>query len=92
MQEQQNQAAEKRICRRCLTKEMPDAQYYQNMYDYINNLDKEIKTPESTYLQRLASCKECTHLLNGMCRICGCFVEMRAAVNKNCCPAIHKKW
>ncbi len=92
MQEQQNRIAETRVCRRCLTKEMPDAQYYKNMYDYINNLDEEVKTPEDTYRKRLAACKECGDLLNGLCRICGCFVEMRAAVNKNYCPAIHPKW
>ena len=92
MAEDTAEITKKRICRRCLAKEMPDAQYYQNMYDYIDHLDEEIKTPEEIYGKRLAACKECESLLNGMCRICGCFVEMRAAVNKNCCPAIHKKW
>lgn len=86
------ESEKKRICRRCLVKDMPDAQYFQNMYDYINHLDEEIKTPQEAYEKRLAACTECENLLNGMCRICGCFVEMRAAVNKNCCPAVHKKW
>lgn len=60
----------KRFCRKCLTKDMPDA----------------------LYQERLSLCRQCESLLNGMCRICGCFVEMRAAVAKNYCPAINKKW
>lgn len=82
----------RRWCRRCLTKEMPDAAYYQNMYDYIKNLEEGLKTPEELYRQRLTLCKGCESLLNGMCRVCGCFVEMRAAVRKNGCPGIIKKW
>lgn len=82
----------KRICRRCLAKEMPDGQYFRNMYDYISRLEEEIKTPAEIYEERLAACKQCGSLLNGMCRICGCFVEMRAAIAKNSCPDIHKKW
>ncbi len=81
-----------RICRRCLAKEMPDAEYYKNMYDYISRLDEDIKTPDSLYEERLVACRECGSLLNGMCRMCGCFVEMRAAVVKNHCPAVHANW
>lgn len=83
---------EKRFCRRCLTKEMPDAAYFQNMYDYIARLDESVKTPDEVYEERLSLCKQCDSLLNGMCRVCGCFVEMRAAVDKNHCPAVSSKW
>lgn len=81
-----------RICRRCLTKEMPSADYFQTMYDYISQLDPDIKTPDDLYAQRLSCCKECDSLLSGMCRLCGCFVEMRAAISQNHCPGIHPKW
>lgn len=81
-----------RICRRCLSREMPDASYFQNMYDYITHMDPDIKTDESLYNERLALCKQCDQLLNGMCRVCGCFVEMRAAVKTNQCPGTHCKW
>ena len=83
---------EQRICRRCLAKDMPDASYFDNMYEYIRQLDPEIKAEDPLYEERLSFCKECDHLLNGMCRICGCFVEMRAANRKNHCPDIHEKW
>lgn len=71
---------------------MPDASYFQNMYEYIDQLDADIKAEHQLYEQRLMLCKECEQLLNGMCRVCGCFVEMRAAIAKNCCPAVHPRW
>ncbi|MDO4302735.1 MAG: DUF6171 family protein [Bacillota bacterium] len=82
----------KRLCRRCLAREMPDAEYFQNMYEYIANLDPDIKAPDELYEKRLSRCRECDHLLNGMCRLCGCFVEMRAAISANECPAVHPNW
>lgn len=81
-----------RICKGCLAKEMPDAAYYENMYVYIRNMDEGRKASEALYEERLAVCKKCESLLNGMCRICGCFVEMRAAVRTNRCPDMAEKW
>ena len=80
-----------RVCRRCLTRDMMDkAAYFQNMYDYINNLDESIKTNQPLYEKRLMVCKECDLLADGMCRACGCFVEMREKKKKNGCP--YDKW
>lgn len=80
-----------RVCKRCLTRDMMDkADYFKSMYDYIENLDSDIKTEASLYEKRLAICKECDRLADGMCRGCGCFVEMRAAITKNACP--YEKW
>lgn len=39
----------KRFCRKCLTKDMPDAAYFENMYEYIKNLDEDIKAPDALY-------------------------------------------
>ena len=55
---------EQRICRRCLAKDMPDASYFDNMYEYIRQLDPEIKAEDPLYEERLSFCKECDHLLN----------------------------
>lgn len=82
----------KRICRKCLTGELPEAEFFQNMYSYTANLDEEVKAPAKLYEKRLSLCRECSHLLNGMCRLCGCFVEMRAAVSQKHCPDIEQKW
>ena len=80
-----------RTCKRCLTRELADqAKEFQNIRDYIDNLDVDIKSPDVLYEERLSICKECDMLLTGMCRKCGCYVELRAAVTKNYCPG--KKW
>ncbi|MCI8695844.1 MAG: hypothetical protein HFH99_03560 [Lachnospiraceae bacterium] len=65
-------------------------EYFRSLREYIANLDPEIKADEALYEERLAVCKECDLLLEGMCRICGCYVELRAVVAKNICP--RKKW
>lgn len=82
---------EGRICKRCLIKDMAEGEeLFRNLRDYIANLDEEIKASDKLYDERLTMCKQCESLLAGMCRHCGCYVEMRAAVAKNYCPV--KKW
>lgn len=80
-----------RVCRRCLTREMADGgETFKSLREYIENLDSDVRAEEEQYEQRLAVCKECDFLLAGMCRSCGCYVELRAAMKKNVCP--RKKW
>ena len=45
---------------------------------------------EEVYENRLKICKECDDLVAGTCLKCGCYVELRAAVTRNKCPA--KMW
>lgn len=83
--------AEERFCKKCLVRELAEQQnVYRTIKEYIDNLDSCIKAEEKLYEERLSICKECDMLLVGMCRSCGCYVEMRAVVKKNCCP--RKKW
>lgn len=65
---------------------MDEASYFENMFIYIKNLDETIKSPSELYEQRLEICKMCERLISGMCNACGCFVEMRAAIQNNKCP------
>ena len=67
-----------RVCKRCLLREL-DGTYFQSIYEYIQNLPPQWKADQETYAHRLALCKACGHLVNGMCELCGCFVEVRAA-------------
>ncbi|MCM1251327.1 MAG: DUF6171 family protein [Clostridium sp.] len=80
----------RRICRRCLTAEMDEAAYFENLHNYIANLDEDIKVSQTAYEERLTLCKNCDLLADGMCRACGCFVELRAVIRKNSCP--YDKW
>lgn len=80
-----------RTCKRCLTRELAEQEEtFRNLRDYIENLDPELKASEAVYEERLGVCKKCDLLLTGMCRACGCYVELRASVKKNACP--RKKW
>lgn len=81
----------RRYCRKCLTRDMAgQEEYFRSLRDYIENLDPDIKSPEALYEDRLTVCKGCELLLEGMCRSCGCYVELRAAIERNVCP--RKKW
>lgn len=62
----------------------------ENLYAYIERLDEDIKADKALYQERLSVCKECDYLADGMCRACGCFVELRAAVAVNSCS--YNKW
>lgn len=76
-----------RACKRCLIREMAgNTKVYDTVLQYIENLEEVNRTVASEYEQRLAKCKECERLLDGMCRACGCYVEIRAAVKGNTCP------
>ena len=78
-------------CKKCLIREMADMEtVFRTIHDYIENLDVDVKTPAELYEKRLQTCTECEMLLAGMCRSCGCYVEMRAAAVKNECP--RSKW
>ncbi len=80
-----------RFCRKCLTGELAaQADIHRSIRAYIDNLDPEIKAERGLYERRLEICRECGLLLQGMCRSCGCYVEMRAAMAKNGCP--EKSW
>ena len=81
-----------RASRKCLLRDLTEKEYFRNMYVYISNLPEEDRTPEEEYERRLSKCRECDHLLNGMCRICGCFVEMRAAIVVRHCPDSTSEW
>lgn len=92
MENQENTTDNRKLCRKCLLKDMPEETYFKNLYDYIAGLEEDIKAEPTEYERRLALCKECDNLLNGMCRICGCYVELRAVIERHSCPNMDKKW
>lgn len=87
---QDEEVRQKYPCRKCLLRDMDKNAYMENLYDYIARLEPEIKADERVYEERLALCKDCNYLNEGMCGACGCFVELRAVIAKNVCP--YQKW
>lgn len=79
-----------RVCRHCLMwKDMPE-----NMLDYletyINAIPEDDKAANYILEKRILVCKGCNYFQDGLCRACGCYVSLRAAVKKQSCP--YKKW
>lgn len=60
--------------------------------EYVASLDETIRTPEDAYRARLALCQDCPELMNGTCRLCGCYVETRAAKRGQKCPMVPARW
>lgn len=79
-------------CRRCLLKDLSKDEYFASIYEYIESLSEEEKAPKAEYEARLEKCKGCDYLVNGMCRHCGCFVEVRAIKKNMHCPGIPSLW
>lgn len=81
-----------RFCKKCLVRDFDTGELFRTMQEYIARIEEDIKTPDAEYEKRLEICSGCDSLRNGMCGVCGCYVEMRAAIKNNYCPAIRKKW
>ncbi|MBP3704499.1 MAG: hypothetical protein J6I98_03095 [Clostridia bacterium] len=85
-------AVAERICKRCLLKDLSETDYFRSIYEYIENLPAEQKADEALYTSRLEKCRACDHLVNGMCELCGCFVEVRAAKRLQHCAKNMEIW
>lgn len=83
-------AEKKRVCKRCLLRELSEQEYREKLEKYIIGLDDEVRAKEQLYEKRLLLCKECEKLSEGTCLSCGCYVELRAAVANSHCPL--EKW
>ena len=78
---------------RCLLREMEDQkEFWALVRDRLNNMPMEQRTEDGVYRERLKSCRECAHLVNGFCALCGCVVELRAARRYMGCPDSPPKW
>lgn len=81
---------EKRICRKCLLRDMDGVP--PELGAYIESISPDDKTPDEEYERRLTICGKCANLLEGTCLSCGCYVEVRAAFRVKKCPLIPPKW
>ena len=86
-----NNVTGKRICKKCLIREMADQEdLYKTLRRLIDELEPNERAAEEVIEKRLKICTECELLLEGMCRACGCYVELRAATAEQECP--YEKW
>lgn len=80
------------ICKRCLLSEMGSDDIKKTIDELIEATPEDKKADSTLYEQRLNICKKCDELLEGMCRKCGCYVELRALQKIRHCPHENKKW
>ena len=81
----------KNLCKRCNLDESLKGIEFE-IDSYIASMDQSIKADANEYEKRLALCSDCVQLMNGVCRMCGCFVKARAAKNHMACPLTPPKW
>ena len=69
-----------------------EAALMENIRDLIALLPDEQRAGDELRAQRLSCCRECGHLADGTCALCGCFVELRAAKARMRCAHVPPKW
>ncbi len=82
--------SERKPCRCLLEDVWPDMA--RSVQEYLSLLPSSQKTPESVRMQRLAHCRACNMLLDGTCRLCGCYVEARTGRAASACPHVPPLW
>lgn len=82
-----------RVCRRCLLEDMEDERpAYRLIGEWLDALPPERRADEGARRARLNVCARCDELANGLCALCGCYVELRAAMRDAVCPCAPAKW
>lgn len=80
-------------CKKCLLLESGEKNTFDEVKSLIEQIDNECKLDNDSYSARLKLCKKCEFLISGMCRKCGCYVELRAIQKTFHCPnADDVKW
>lgn len=80
-------------CKKCLLYEAGERVTYEEIMKYVATLDKNDLVEDSVYQKRIDYCKSCDYLISGMCRKCGCYVEVRARLKNQSCPNYdNRKW
>ncbi len=80
-------------CRRCLLEDIPSqAELVKSVRELIGLMPEENRAAAEVTGRRLEECRRCDHLIEGMCGLCGCYVELRAAKKKMRCPDVPGRW
>lgn len=79
-----------RYCRKCELAKQYGGGLEEYLLRYLAQLTPEEQAEDVTYARRLACCGKCTWYMEHMCRACGCYVQLRAAVKEQNCP--YGKW
>lgn len=82
-----------RVCRRCLLEQMDGERATLTLLrERLDALPSERRADDAAYRARLAVCALCDHLNGGVCALCGCYVEWRAALAVTRCADTPPRW
>jgi hypothetical protein len=79
-------------CVRCLLLEQSQGEILEKIRQLVALMPEKEKSSEELYRSRLEICQKCDDLLDGMCKKCGCYVQLRAAKCSNKCPSEMHLW
>ena len=79
-------------CKRCLLAQIDPQGIAETVRRRIALLPEEEKAAPAEYARRLAACTACGMLTDGLCGVCGCYVELRAARAAQHCPDPESRW
>ena len=74
------------LCQRCLDMRVPEGELIAFLDRYVSELPEDERTDEENYRVRLQKCADCPERYEATCRLCGCYVQARAAKKKMSCP------
>ena len=81
------------FCPQCLLADLPEGEALREVLSqWLEALPEESRAEPAAVEARLARCRTCPELNAGLCRLCGCYVEYRAAQAKRRCPAVPANW
>lgn len=80
------------ICKRCLLEDIDRDAYTEKLMEYIAAVPEDQRVDDEEYQRRLDECKGCDKLADGMCAVCGCYVQLRALKPASYCPGEVKRW
>jgi len=83
----------KPFCRRCLLADLPTgAELAATVREWVSQIPPDRRAPAETVARRLGVCRQCDHLRDGLCALCGCYVEYRAEGASARCPDLPDRW
>lgn len=83
----------KHECKKCLLYEAGEKVTYNEIMAYVATLNPKDLVSGDVLEYRLSRCKQCDFLISGMCRKCGCYIEVRARLKNSTCPDYdNRKW
>ena len=84
---------ERGFCPRCLLNDTPGGEALaRTVREQLAALAPEALCADDARAARLSACAACDHLRDGLCALCGCYVEYRAALLNRRCPDIPGRW